>query len=296
MQRVSNNFRFNRPYRVAHPFVPDQHVGVIDLKNMAGNITQVGIDAADTIADVKRFIEANPVRCLGIEKTINWRQIILVHISESGYIQLNDTSAASIVDGKEVDIVVKDEVDSLRIIPYITPESRIRGNLAGHDLSFADLRYIAGMDADLTGADLTGSDIREANLIGAKLTGANLAHADIRDAYLKGANLVGANLVGVNLRGANLERANLSGARLKGVNFRHAEIRGTNLTGAYLAEANLERADLRGVNLSGSNLTGANLTGADLTGANLEGANLTGVDLTNVDLSNARNVHPRYLQ
>uniref|UniRef100_A0A6C0KFA3 Pentapeptide repeat-containing protein n=1 Tax=viral metagenome TaxID=1070528 RepID=A0A6C0KFA3_9ZZZZ len=224
-RRSSNNFRFNRPYRVASPFVPDRDVGIIDLKNMAGGIIQVGIVAADTIADVKRFISTHSDRCLGIEKTINWTRISLVHLSESGeYIQLDDTSMASIADGKEVNIVVKD----LRIINDIQPNSNMRyTNLIGHDLS----------DADIRGVDFTGVNLIDSNLTGADLSGANLTRAKLESSVLSLSNLTGADLTH-----ADLTHANLTGADLTYANLREANLKSADLTGVDLTNVNLSNA------------------------------------------------------
>jgi len=68
---------------------------------------------------------------------------------------------------------------------------------------------------DLAGANLTGADLRRANLTdanlawtdlaGANLTGADLRRADLTDAKLTWTDLAGANLAGANLTGADLD-------------------------------------------------------------------------------------------
>ena len=157
MKQVSNkNFRFNR-YRVAFPPYTQLHVATIDLTNVAGEIIQVGIEAADTIADVKRFIVANPDDFLGTKNRFHWKRIVLLHQSDDysdGFIQLDDTSMASIMNGKELKIVVRD----LRIIDDIRPDMR-HLNLAGRDLSFADL-----IGCKITRANLRGADLGHAKL------------------------------------------------------------------------------------------------------------------------------------
>ena len=67
------------------------------------------------------------------------------------------------------------------------PNTSLRANFYGADLT----------GADLTGVDLTGANLREAYLTGAYLTGAYLTGANLTRAYL-----TGANLTGVDLRGA----------------------------------------------------------------------------------------------
>jgi len=66
--------------------------------------------------------------------------------------------------------------------------------------------------ADLTWANLTRANLTEANLTWANLTRANLAGADLTRANLTRANLAGADLTRADLTRANLTRANLTGA------------------------------------------------------------------------------------
>jgi uncharacterized protein YjbI with pentapeptide repeats len=85
--------------------------------------------------------------------------------------------------------------------------------------------------ADLAGANLSWADMDDVNFTRANLTGANLTRASFGDA-----NLTGANLTHANLYGANFERANLTGANLTD----------TTLTGTILAAVNLTNANLTG--------------------------------------------------
>ena len=77
---------------------------------------------------------------------------------------------------------------------------------------------------DLAGANLTGANLFRANLTGADLTGANLFRANLTGADLTGANLTGADLTGANLAGADLAGANLTGANLTGANLYGADL------------------------------------------------------------------------
>jgi hypothetical protein len=86
--------------------------------------------------------------------------------------------------------------------------------LAGCNLSGADLT-----NAQLAGANLKGANLLNATLAGANLNGANLNGANLNSANLTGANLTGANLTGANLNSANLTGANLQSALDKGANF-----------------------------------------------------------------------------
>jgi len=78
---------------------------------------------------------------------------------------------------------------------------------------------------DLAGADLSGADLRWASL----------ALADLRGADLEGANLKDAALTGAILEGANLSEAILEGADLRGADLFNADLRYTGLSGAYLS-------------------------------------------------------------
>jgi hypothetical protein len=129
--------------------------------------------------------------------------------------------------------------------------------------------------------DLAGADLTDANLVGVDLTGANLTRA----------RLIGANLEGANLEDANLTRASVPGASLKNANLTRADLTTASLEATVLIGANLS-----GANLSHAYLGAANLTGANLEGANLDSANLAGVNLKGVDLSKAKNVPPAILR
>ena len=58
--------------------------------------------------------------------------------------------------------------------------------------------------------------------LGANLAGIDLSEANLHGAFLFRANLRGANLSGANLQGAYLCEANLNWADLRGANLRHA--------------------------------------------------------------------------
>lgn len=101
-----------------------------------------------------------------------------------------------------------------------------------------DTKYILGKVArDCPGCNLAGVDLSEADLEGANLAGANLLKTVLFKANLRHANLSGTNLFGADLRyailnGADLSGANLAGADLTGADLRNAKMRGTNLKGA----------------------------------------------------------------
>ena len=163
-----------------------------------------------------------------------------------------------------------------------------RANLSGADLSEANLGRANLSEANLGKADLSGADLGRANLSGASLRGADLRGADLSGADLDEANLSGANLGMANLRGADLSEGDLDGANLSGANLGRANLRGAIFDGANLSGASLGRANIRGAYLVEANLRGANLRGADLRGADLSGANLSEADLSGANLRGAK--------
>jgi len=113
-----------------------------------------------------------------------------------------------------------------------TESPSVKPNLAGVDLSKAQLRQADLSEADLHGADLRRANLREANLNGADLRGARLYRANLNRAYLAGANLMDADLYRVYLGRADLCGANLRGADLRLSILMATKVDGTHLTGA----------------------------------------------------------------
>ena len=89
-------------------------------------------------------------------------------------------------------------------------------DLAGADFSYADLRGIYMMNANLYGAMFEAALVKEANFTGANLKSTNLEHANFEDANFQYADLAFANLHACYLGGADLRNANLQGANLYG--------------------------------------------------------------------------------
>jgi uncharacterized protein YjbI with pentapeptide repeats len=93
--------------------------------------------------------------------------------------------------------------------------------------------------------DLAGSDLSDANLGGIVFSSANLSGSNLRHAHLIRAKLSNAELSTTNLREADLQGADLSDANLTGADLIGASLGGANLIGADLSDANLTSADLR---------------------------------------------------
>jgi len=113
---------------------------------------------------------------------------------------------------------------------------------------------VARCATTLTGCNLAGAQLSGANLFRANLSGSNLKEATLAGANLISANVAGANLKASNLAGGNLLGADLSGANLKGATLQAANVVGANMSGANLKDANATGASLAGVNLAGANV------------------------------------------
>ena len=163
-------------------------------------------------------------------------------------------------------------------------------DLAGINLSGADLASAYLDTTNLTGVDLSGANLSAANIEWANLTNANLSSANLTGAFLDPAQLTGVNLSGTELSGADL--AGITSGDITGTaaslpaNWSQASgyLVGPNdvLTGANLADASLATADMQS-----DTLTDANLAGADLSTANLAEAVLTGANISSTDMSAA---------
>jgi uncharacterized protein YjbI with pentapeptide repeats len=130
------------------------------------------------------------------------------------------------------------------------------------------------------GTQIAGADLSAANLSRTDLTGAILTGAAGSRANLAGTNFNYATLTGVNLDGASMPGANFNHAQASQVSWIAADLSGANLSMANASQGNFELANLTGANLTDTNLTGANLTGANLTGALIGQANFTRALLT----------------
>ncbi len=88
--------------------------------------------------------------------------------------------------------------------------------LIGADFSYADLRGIYMMNANLYGAMFEAALAKDGNFIGANLKCTNLEHANFENANFQYADLAYANLHASYLGGADLRNTNLQGANLYG--------------------------------------------------------------------------------
>jgi uncharacterized protein YjbI with pentapeptide repeats len=181
--------------------------------------------------------------------------------------------------------------------------------------------------AHLHGADLFAG---APSLFGANLAGTNLSRADLTNAILAGANLTGTDFSDADVLGASFDKLSLvcggvcispfpPGHRfyfgtgispaqlystasyrardLSGIDFTKNELVGGNFVGQSLtnvnfAQATLTNADFREANLTNTgfylaNLTGANFAGQNLTEVSFYGAGLTDADFTGADVRGA---------
>jgi uncharacterized protein YjbI with pentapeptide repeats len=119
---------------------------------------------------------------------------------------------------------------------------------------------------DLSSAELTrptgtmrvyGSDLAGINLSFANLQGAGLVLANLRAANLYGANLERAKLNFANLTAANLEKANLSFANLTAADLERANLSFANLVETNLTDASLKDCLIYGIAVWNVQLHGA---------------------------------------
>ena len=104
-------------------------------------------------------------------------------------------------------------------------------DLAGYDLTGAELRDATFQRSVLDGTVFTEADAFRAKFISASLsetnfTGARLQSADFTKANLRGADLTDADLRGARFVGAGLAGANLTGAEVQDATFRNANLVG----------------------------------------------------------------------
>ena len=154
-------------------------------------------------------------------------------------------------------------------------------------------RPVGGQPLQLAGVQLSGAELPEAVCLGADLSrsllvSAGLAHAKLDGADLSRADLSGARLSHGGLAGAKLMRANLADADLTKANLASALLHQASLRRALLAEADLSYADLYTADLRRAQLAGADLRGAILISADLRDADLSGADIRDADFSDAK--------
>ena len=109
--------------------------------------------------------------------------------------------------------------------------------------------------------DLSAANLAAKNLAGYNLSQADMSGSKLWDAQLRRANLIEADLSACVARFATFSSANLTRANLQGADLRAGSLRRANLT-----EANLESAVLRFTSLVEANVTGANLHRAEIYG------------------------------
>ena len=85
-----------------------------------------------------------------------------------------------------------------------------------------ECNILPGPGVDLAGCDLSFANLESANLTNAHLVNANLESANLTNASLIGVGLTNASLAGANLTNTNLTNANLVNARIEGVDFTNA--------------------------------------------------------------------------
>jgi uncharacterized protein YjbI with pentapeptide repeats len=115
-----------------------------------------------------------------------------------------------------------------------------------------DWRHCFFDEQNLAGLDLTGANLRDSSFVRADLTRTKLA-----DINGYGAKFLSAKMAGVVLDKARLTAADFTKADLTGASFKDTDLR----------QAILFRATLKGADLSGAQMRETELSNADFTGA-----------------------------
>lgn len=149
-----------------------------------------------------------------------------------------------------------------------------QGLLKGENLFGANLK-----EADFSFADLRGVKFVLANLHLANFQNANLENSQLEQADFSDADLEGAILDNSKCNQTKFVRANLSTC-----SFRNVKLHNADMSESKMLYTNLEQADLSYANLTNSNLYNANLQDTILARANLCGADLTTAKLKNAKI------------
>ena len=144
-----------------------------------------------------------------------------------------------------------------------------------------------GEEPDLAGANLSKADLKQANFRETDLRWADLTRSNLSGAYLNRADLRRANLSQAVFKKATLSEANLSETYLSGADFREADLKKAFFIRSDLSSVDLSKSDCQRADFRWAYLIKARFNGANLGGANLIEANLTKAELKQSDLSEA---------
>src|SRR5277367_404305 len=125
---------------------------------------------------------------------------------------------------------------------------RVNGKTLAEILA-AHALFVSGKDGGVR-AELAGADLTRADLFKAKLACADLRKADLTETNLSGADLTEAQAGGAEFFRASLRQAILRRADFGAANFRDADVQGADFEGAILKTAILRETKLDGVDLS----------------------------------------------
>ncbi|WP_410659444.1 pentapeptide repeat-containing protein [Amycolatopsis sp. lyj-112] len=147
-------------------------------------------------------------------------------------------------------------------------------------------RPFAGMDLghqNLAGLQMSSADLRGAYLVGTRLDSAVLTGANLTNAGLSGTTFTGANLRGADLSCRDEPKFVACNGSAMGVRFVSADLAKSDLVDVNLSYADLGDANLVEANLRGARFFAAKLYAADLSGAIVSGTDFAGAcydDLT----------------
>ncbi len=116
-------------------------------------------------------------------------------------------------------------------------------NLAGRNLSGADLKFARFDGATLTGAHLEGADLTDSAAV--LVTRKTAEDKDVS---------VGSTWTNAHLEGAKLNHSYLPQGAFNGAHLKDAHLVGTRVPGGTFEGATLDKVDMTGANLTGANL------------------------------------------
>ena len=286
-----------------------------DMPQRKSNSRSIHDDASHAVAHRRRGVNigrSSPCSqrlCVSLFLVVVFASSARADIFEWEYVDPSDPS-----QGKRQSTTLAPDGAGVDAVPDIDLSNRnlTMAYLNGADLS-TGLSFVFPFGSNLAGTNLSRADLTNANFEGATLTGVDLTDAEVRGTsfgkYVYTCGYFQVRFSGLNGRrfGTGITLAQLystasyQGHDLTGVRFGRNDLAGGNFAGQTLTDSDFFEADLAGANFSDAKLlnasfTAARLTGALLNDANLTNANLKGAVLTDANLADANMMGAEILQ